>query len=128
MIKQTIGDDVATVTDKTISGRLLLLLYLIPIIGFFPAVWSIYANSGSREQLAVSRLSVTLCMTWCLGYLLLTTGAVNSEFWGLRLLILNSFLTSGYFLTSVWLISRCFQGKSLRLPGFSNLSEQIRPK
>jgi hypothetical protein len=40
------------------------------------------------------------------------------------LLILNSFLTSGYFLVSLWLIFRVIQGKSARLPGFSNLSEE----
>ena len=69
-----------------------------------------------------SRLSITLALIWMLGYLLLTTGAA-ADFLTLRLLILNSFLTSGYFLVSVWLIFRVIQGKSARLPGFSNLAE-----
>ncbi|MEH1851062.1 MAG: hypothetical protein V7L11_05080 [Nostoc sp.] len=105
-----------------------LLLYLIPIIGFFPSLWTLYRGQGSREQLAISRLSITLALTWLLGYLLLTTGAATSDYFPLRLFILNSFLTSGYFLVSVWLILRLMQGKSGRLPGFSNLAERVLGK
>ncbi|MFM7405099.1 MAG: hypothetical protein ACKO3K_00095 [Cuspidothrix sp.] len=101
-----------------------LILYLIPIIGFFPSLWTLYVRQGSREQLSISRLSITLAFIWMLGYLLLATGA-TSDFWTLRLLILNTFLTSGYFLVSVWLIFRVLQGKSSRLPGFSNLAERV---
>jgi hypothetical protein len=102
-----------------------LLLYLIPIIGFFPSLWTLYRGRGSREQLSVSRLSITLALTWLLGYLLLSTGAATSDFFPLRLFILNSFLTSGYFLVSVWLILRLMQGKSGRLPGFSKIAERV---
>ncbi|MDZ8053179.1 MAG: hypothetical protein RMX68_013265 [Aulosira sp. ZfuVER01] len=102
-----------------------LLIYLIPVIGFFPSLWTLYRRQGSREQLAASRLSITLAFTWFLGYLLLATGAETSEFLGLRLLILNTFLTSGYFLVSVWLIFRLIQGKSSRLPGFSRVAERV---
>ncbi|MDZ8185387.1 MAG: hypothetical protein RMX96_11100 [Nostoc sp. ChiSLP02] len=102
-----------------------LLLYLIPIIGFFPSLWTLYRRQGTQEQLAVSRLSITLALTWLLGYLLLATGAATSDFLTLRLFILNSFLTSGYFLVSVWLIFRLMQGKSGRLPGFSSLAGRV---
>ncbi|MBC1218741.1 hypothetical protein GNF10_25805 [Nostoc sp. UCD121] len=102
-----------------------LLLYLIPIIGFFPSLWTLYRGQASREQLAVSRLSITLALTWLLGYLLLSTGATTSDFFSLRLFILNSFLTSGYFIVSVWLILRLMQGKSGRLTGFSTLAERV---
>ena len=105
-----------------------LLVYLIPVIGFFPSLWTLYRRQGSREQLATSRLSITLAFTWFLGYLLLATGAETSEFFGLRLLILNSFLTSGYFLVSVWLMFRLIQGKSHRLPGFSRFAERVLGK
>ena len=105
-----------------------LLLYLVPIIGFFPSLWTLYRGEGSREQLAISRLSITLALTWLLGYLLLSTGAATSDFLTLRLFILNSFLTSGYFLVSVWLILRLMQGKSGRLPGFSSLAERVLGK
>ncbi|MBO1047943.1 MAG: hypothetical protein HEQ10_09375 [Dolichospermum sp. DEX182a] len=101
-----------------------LILYLIPIIGFFPSLWTLYQRQGSRQQVTASRLSITLAFIWMLGYLLLTTGAAT-DFLTLRLLILNSFLTSGYFLVSVCLIFRVIQGKSSRLPGFSNLAERL---
>ncbi|MFN6461165.1 MAG: hypothetical protein RMZ41_004890 [Nostoc sp. DedVER02] len=102
-----------------------LLLYLIPIVGFFPSLWTLYRGQGRREQVAVSRLSITLAFTWLLGYLLLSTGATTSDFFSLRLFILNSFLTSGYFIVSVWLILRLMQGKSGRLPGFSTIAERV---
>ncbi|MEA5601333.1 hypothetical protein [Nostoc sp. UHCC 0252] len=105
-----------------------LLLYLIPVIGFFPSLWTLYRGQGSREQLSVSRLSITLAFTWLLGYLLLNTGAATSDFFSLRLFILNSFLTSGYFLVSVWLILRLMQGKSGRLSGFSTIAERVLGK
>ncbi|MDM3861918.1 MAG: hypothetical protein PT118_19255 [Aphanizomenon gracile PMC644.10] len=101
-----------------------LVLYLIPIVGFFPSLWTLYQGQGSRDQLAISRLSITLALIWMLGYLLLTTGSATN-FLTLRFLILNSFLTSGYFLVSIWLIFRVIQGKSCRLPGFSNLAERV---
>jgi hypothetical protein len=110
--------------EATIS-KTQLILHLIPILGFFPSLWAVYRRQGSREQLAVSRLSITLAFTWLLGYLLLATGAATSDFLTLRLLILNSFFTSGYFLMSIWLILRLLQGKSYRLPGMSNLAERI---
>ncbi|WP_017316085.1 hypothetical protein [Mastigocladopsis repens] len=105
-----------------------LLFYLIPVVGFFPSMWTLYRRQGSREQLAVSRLSITLVFAWLLGYLLLATGAATSEFFTLRLLILNSFLTSGYFLVSIWLIVRVAKGKSKRLPGISRFAEKVLGK
>ncbi|OBQ11901.1 MAG: hypothetical protein AN482_07225 [Anabaena sp. LE011-02] len=122
MITSTTMDNLPA-KDTDIS-KTQLILYLIPIIGFFPSLWTLYQRQGSREQVTASRLSITLAFIWMLGYLLLTTGAV-ADFSTLRLLILNSFLTSGYFLVSVWLIFRVIQGKSSRLPGFSNLAERL---
>lgn len=101
------------------THRLSLFLYLIPIIGFFPSLWTLYHCQGSREQMTVSRLSITLAGTWLLGYLLMGFGAEASEFLALRLLILNSFFTSSYFLVSIWLMFLIVKGKSVRLPGFS---------
>ena len=101
-----------------------LILYLIPIIGFFPSLWTLYQRQGSREKVTVSRLSITLAFTWLFGYLLLITGAAT-DFLTLRLLIHNSFLTCGYFYVSVLFVFRVIQGKSSRLPGFSNLAERL---
>jgi hypothetical protein len=113
--------------DASISP-LSLILYLVPVIGFFPSLWTLYCRQGSREQLNVSRLSITLALTWLLGYILLGTGAEEGEFFSLRLLLLNSFLTSGYFLVSAWLIVRTVQGKSHRIPGFSSFANRISKK
>ena len=122
MITSTTMDNLPA-KDTDIS-KTQLILYLIPIIGFFPSLWTLYQRQGSREKVTVSRLSITLAFIWMFGYLLLTTGAAT-DFLTLRLLILNSFLTSGYFLVSVCLIFRVIQGKSSRLPGFSNLAERL---
>jgi hypothetical protein len=102
--------------------RLQLFIYLVPVLGFFPALWTLYRRQGTREQQAVSRLSVTLAFSWLLGYFLLSAG-VQSEFWTLRLLIMNSLLTSGYFLVSLGLMVRLWQRKSPRLPGISRVAE-----
>jgi len=103
--------------------RLQLFVYLIPVIGFFPSLWTLYCRQGTREQQAVSRLSVTLAFSWLLGYILLSTGGQISEFWTLRLLIMNTMLTSGYFVVSVGLMVRLWQRKQPRLPGISRVAE-----
>ncbi|HEY9872037.1 MAG TPA: hypothetical protein V6D12_01300 [Candidatus Obscuribacterales bacterium] len=105
--------------------RLQLFFYLVPVLGFFPALWTLYRRQGNREQQAVSRLAVTLTLTWLSGYVLLGAGAQASEFLTMRLLFLDSLLTSGYFLVSLWLMVLLLQGKSLRLPGFSRLADRV---
>ncbi len=117
-------------TDNLDLKHLQLFFYLIPVIGFFPALWTLYQRDNaisppSQEQLKISRLSVTLAGSWLLAYLLLGTGAETSEFLSLRLLVLNTFLTSGYFLVSLSLMVRLYKRKSVRLPGFSSLANQV---
>lgn len=123
-------------SDNRDLKHLKLFFYLIPILGFFPSLWTLYHHSNQsrgageqecpqdREQLALSRLSVTLSGCWLLGYFLLGIGA-ESEFFKLRFLMLNTLLTSGYFLVSIWLMFRLSSGKSARLPGFSRLAERV---
>lgn len=103
--------------------RLQLFVYLVPVLGFFPAMWTLYRREGTREQQTVSRLSVTLAFSWLLGYILLSTGAQTSELLTIRLLFLNTLLTSGYFLVSIGLMVRVLQRKSVRLPGISRVAE-----
>ena len=118
-------------TENYALNHLQLFFYLIPVLGFFPSLWTLYqrdksANSSFKaEQLKVSRLSVTLASSWLIGYLLLGMGAETSEYLSLRLLILNTFLTSGYFLVSMMLMIRLYQRKPLRVPGFSLLATQL---
>jgi hypothetical protein len=104
--------------------RLQLYVYLIPVLGFFPALWTLYRRQGTREQQAVSRLSVTLAFGWLLGYIFLSAGGQASEFWTLRLLFANGLLTSGYFLVTIGLMVRLWQGKLPRLPGISRVAER----
>ncbi len=109
--------------DNSDLERLQLYIYLIPVLGFFPALWTLYQRQGTRQQQAVSRLSITLAFSWLLGYILLSSGVQMSEFWTLRLFIMNSLLTSGYFLVSFWLMVRLWQRKPPRLPGISRVAE-----
>jgi hypothetical protein len=109
--------------DNPDLQRLQLFVYLVPIIGFFPALWTLYRRQGTREQQAVSRLSVTLAFGWLLGYVSLALGAQTSEFWTLRLLFLNGLFTSSYFLVSIGLMVRLWQRKPPRLPGISRVAE-----
>lgn len=108
--------------------RLKLYLYLTPVIGFFPALWTLYRRQGNRAEQAVSRLAVTLAFGWLLGYILLGTGATASESLKFPLLVMNGLLTSGYFVVTVWLMMRLWQRQSLRLPGISHLAERIAKK
>lgn len=105
--------------------RLELFLYLTPVVGFFPALWTLYRRQGSQYRQAVSRLSVTLALGWLLGYILLGAGADASESWKLPLLLTNSLLTSGYFVVSVWLMIRLSQHQPLRLPIISRIAERV---
>lgn len=105
--------------------KLQLFVYLVPIVGFFPSLWTLYRRQGSREQQVVSRLSVTLAFAWLLGYVFLSVGFEGSEVWKLRLLFTNSMLTSTYFLVSIGLMVRLWQGKQLRLTGISRIAEGI---
>jgi uncharacterized membrane protein YhdT len=105
--------------------RLQIFIYLIPVLGFFPALWVLYRQQGSREQRNASRLAITLALGWILGYALLGAGAQAAEGLTLPLLIMSSLLTSGYFLANIWLMVRLWQRKSLRLPGISRLSDRL---
>ncbi|NRB06671.1 MAG: hypothetical protein HRU34_04690 [Richelia sp.] len=117
------------ISSQPTTPPIQLIIYLIPVIGFFPSLWTIYHHQGNREQLAASRLSITLALSWLFSNILLSTGATaTSELFGLRLLILNSFLTSGYFLVNIWLMTRIIKGKRLSLPGFSNLAAELWDK
>lgn len=76
----------------------------------------------------MSRLSVTLALAWVSAYVLLGAGAQISEIsqeLTLRLLFMNSMLTSSYFLVCVWLMVRLSQRKQVRLPGISRLADRV---
>lgn len=119
--------------------RLQILIYLIPVLGFFPALWTLYRQAGNlslaspseRSRQNASRLVVTLAMGWLVGSVLLGAGAQvgartqAADLLTLPLLITSSLLTSGYFLVNIWLMVRVWRGQSIRLPGISRLSDRI---
>lgn len=109
--------------------RLQIFIALIPVLGFFPALWTLYQKQGSTERQNASRLVITLTLLWLLGYGLLGLGGQLTEGTSavstLSLLIASSLLTSGYFLTNFWLMMRLWHRKSLRLPGFSRLGDRL---
>jgi hypothetical protein len=105
--------------------RLRSLMYLIPIVGFLPAVWTLYYRKGDRQQQNLSRLAVTLTLGWLAGYVLLGGGAQVAEGAELPLLIASSLLTSGYFGLNIWLMARVLRGKPVRLPIVSRVGDRL---
>jgi hypothetical protein len=105
--------------------RLQQFMALIPILGFFPALWMLYRGTGDRDQRNTSRLAVILATGWILGYVLLGAGAQRFDAASLQLLILASLLTSGYFMTNIWLMVRLWLNQSIRLPGISRLGDRL---
>lgn len=115
--------------NKT-ERHLRLWIYLLPIVGVIPAIWTLYLSSRdkeifsekkdplnihssdlaarpNRERQKVSRLSVTLILAWLSSYSLLSFGAANaSGIMSFRLLYTNAILTTGYFVACTVLMSR----------------------
>lgn len=111
--------------DNDDIRRLTLFLYLIPVVGFFPAVWTLYRRLGDRHQQSVSRLSVTLAMGWLLSYLITNLSASTSPHAALPLLMISSLLTSGYFLVNIGLMIQLLRRKRLWLPLISRWSDRL---
>jgi hypothetical protein len=105
--------------------RLQLFFYLVPVVGFFPALWTLYYRRGDRPQQDLSRVVVTMTLAWLMAYVLLGAGAEASDSLSLPFLLASSLVTSGYFLTNIWLMVRLWQRKSLRLPIFSRLGDRL---
>lgn len=112
--------------ENPAAQHLKLFLYLVPVVGFFPALWSLYyRSSGSKQEKDLSRVVVILTLGWLLVYLLLGAGAEVSESLSVPLLISSSVMTSGFFLTNIWLMVRLWQRKSVRLPGISQVGDRL---
>ncbi len=105
--------------------RLKMFIYLVPVVGFFPALWTLYRGRSSREERSVSRLVVTLSLVWILSVTLLRTGAESIDAAALPLLITSTLLTSGYFVANLWLMVRLWQRKRLKLPILSRLGDRL---
>ena len=106
--------------------RLTVFLYLVPIFGVVPALWTLYRQRGSREQKRVSRMVLILAFGWLVGSLLLQTGGQNAETLTLPLLLMSSLLSSGYFLVNMWLMVQVWQRKPARLTLLERLTKSLR--
>ncbi len=111
--------------DNPDIKHLNLYLYLIPVVGFFPALWTLYRRQGNREQMAASRLAVSLALTWLLATVVLETGGNFSESLTLPSLIISSALTSTYCLVSLALMVRLWKRQPLWLPWFSRMGDRL---
>lgn len=110
------------------TERQQLFVYLIPVIGFFPALWTLYRHQGTKQQQAVSRLVILLAFSWLAGLLLLEVGSQTTESLTLPMLLTSSVLTTTYFIVSLGLMIRLWKRQPLWLPGFSRVAEQVLGK
>lgn len=120
-----IQDSVNASIDNDDLKRLKMFIYLVPVVGFFPALWTLYRSRSSREERSVSRLVVTLSLAWILSVTLLRTGAETVDAAALPLMITSTLLTSGYFVANLWLMVRLWQRKRLKLPVLSRLGDRL---
>lgn len=122
-------EDWQEVLSEPQFNRLRLFIYLIPVFGMVPATWTLLQHTSNRHYRAASRLSVTLGLAWLGGYLLMHGAhplTIDSESPGqISLLLFNSLWTSGYFLTTLWLMTRLWQRQSLNVPGISRIAKHL---
>ena len=110
-------------SSKHIEQYLQLWIYLLPVVGVIPAIWTLYqaknnisvhspdrqseSYTAMRQREKASRLSINLTVIWLSSYALFSLGAANvSELMSFRLLYSNAIITTGYFVTCTWLMSR----------------------
>ena len=100
---------------KHTQRHLELWIYLLPIVGIVPSLWVLYRPQSKnlgyekiyREQQKASRLSISLALVWLTAYSLLSLSANNvSDIMSFRLLYTNAVMTTGYFLTCTFLMTR----------------------
>ncbi len=107
------------------NSRLMLYLYAMPVVGFVPALWTVYYRQGSQQRQELSRTVVILTLGWLITYVSLGIGAENAGSLALQLWFANSIVTSGYFLSSIWLMIKIRQRKPPRLPLISQASDRL---
>lgn len=119
---------ITTNLDSTGHSRLQLFILVIPIIGFFPALWMLYQKEGNTTSQGVSRLAIVLGLCWVFCSVLLGWEVQMSETGAIPLLIGSSILTTSYFIISFGLMIQIWQRKPIWLPGLSWLAEKLLRK
>ena len=98
-----------------------LSLYFMPFIG---AIWA-WVKLASKshlepEERKISRLSLKIGLGWLVAYSSLWLGGnLASDLWAVRLLYMNTILTTTYFITCFILVSRLWSKNIDRKTGFS---------
>ena len=111
--------------DRDEIRHLRLFLYLVPVFGVIPAIWTLYRHAGGKKERALSRFVIKFAVGWLFTYVLLGVGAATIEQGHLMMLITASFLTSGYFLTNLWLMLRLWQRQSIGVPGIGKVGRLL---
>ena len=68
---------------------------------------------------------MTLTLIWLLGNIFLQLGAEIGESATITLLLINSLLTTSYFIISFGLMVRLWKRQPLWLPGISRIAEKV---
>ena len=120
--------------ERAEKNRLKMIIYLIPFVGFVPAIWSLYRtprprssgdnNAQQKRVQEAARLAVTTGGAWALVTMLLATGGLTGQSIQIQALLATSLLTSGYFLTNVWLMIQVLRRQRLYVAGLSEVSQR----
>ena len=98
-----------------IERHLKLWIYLLPVVGIIPAVWTLYQLKKNnqtdldeyREQKKASQLSIRLSLIWLISYSSLSLGAAGTaDITSFRLLYANAIFTTIYFVTCTAMMIR----------------------
>ncbi len=121
-------NDLYSVTEKK-AQQLQLWIYLLPVVGIIPSLWTLSRGKASETAQKTSRLSLILVLSWLIAYISLSFSAnQTSDLLAFRLLYTNALITTGYFAVCLGLMFRLLKGKSPSLPLFSKLSTIISKK
>lgn len=109
------------------SSPVRVSLYLLPIVGTLPALWTLYHKPENPRERQVSRLGLLLALSWLIAYSCLGIGSnlIPSTIWSVRFLYLDGLITSGYFITCFVLLIRLWRGKTPKVPGISPLENHL---
>ncbi|NJM66815.1 MAG: hypothetical protein HC851_14705 [Acaryochloris sp. RU_4_1] len=118
--------------------RLLLFIYLVPVFGVVPAIWTLTRQQSNsrqviadhRQQREVSRVAILVGLVWFLGTLCLTSGIAlfqteNTQGMSISWLVLSSLFTSGYFLTNLGLMVRVWRRQSLDIAAINRVTKLL---
>jgi hypothetical protein len=121
--------------ERADQQRLRLFLYLVPLVGLLPAGVNLYLQRGKpepdadqrsqRQDLQVSRQAVSLAMAWFLALALVNLAGLLGESPPITIPLLNSVLTSGYFIANFWLMVQLGRGKRPVLPGLGPIRDRL---